>query len=95
MNFKSLVLASAMLMTATGYGLAQSSPPGAAPDGAKTITSSGAISKEQMAKEQLAKETMEKGMMSTTGSGGNMPMMESAEKNKSPAAPDAGLKQEK
>ena len=95
MKFNTLALAAAVLMTATGYGLAQSSPPGAPADGTKATTQSGAMSKEQMAKEQLGKENMKNGKMSTTGSGGTTPMKDTAEKNKSPAAPDAGLKQEK
>jgi hypothetical protein len=100
MKIRTLALATALAITATGYAFAQNSSNPTEPAGSKATdtSSSGTMAKDKVAKDKVAKDKMKSG---TTGSG--MAADEASGKTNgpksnrsiSPASPNAGEKQEK
>ena len=100
MKIRTLALATALAITATGYAFAQNSGNPTEPAGSKATdtSSSGTMAKDKVAKDKVAKDKMKSG---TTGSG--MAADEASGKTNgpksnrsiSPASPNAGEKQEK
>jgi hypothetical protein len=100
MKIRTLALATALAITATGYAFAQNSGNPTEPAGSKATdtSSSGTMAKDKVAKDKVAKDKMKSG---TPGSGkaaneasgkSNGPK---SNDNISPASPNAGVKQEK
>ena len=97
MKIRTLALATALAITATGYAFAQNSSNPTEPAGSKATdtSSSGTMAKDKVAKDKVAKDKMKSG---TTGSG--MAADEASGKTNgpksnrsiSPASPNAGEK---
>jgi hypothetical protein len=95
MKIRTLALATAIAITATGYAFAQNSGNPTEPAGSKaTDTSSSAtMSKDKVAKDKMKSGTTGSGMAADEASGkSNGPK---SSHNVSPASPNAGEKQEK
>jgi pentapeptide MXKDX repeat protein len=110
MKIRTLALATALAITATGYAFAQNSSNPTEPAGSKATdtSSSGTMAKDKVAKDKVAKDKVAKDKVAkdkmksgTTGSG--MAADEASGKTNgpksnrsiSPASPNAGEKQEK
>jgi hypothetical protein len=93
MKIRTLALATALAVSATGFALAQNSNP----TNKSTTAEENGTTGTPAAAGTLAKDTVHKKSPATTGSGagGTNPARETTHKDASPASPDAGEKQEK
>jgi pentapeptide MXKDX repeat protein len=93
--FRTLALATAIAITATGYAFAQNSGNPAEPAGSKASdsSSSGTMAKDKVAKDKMKSGTTGAGMAADEASGKSNGPKSSG--SVSPASPNAGAKQEK
>ena len=95
MKIRTLALATALAITATGYAFAQNSGNPTEPAGSKATdtSSSGTMAKDKVAKDKMKSGTTGSGMAADEASGKtNGPK---SNRSISPASPNAGAKQEK
>ena len=95
MKIRTLALATALAITATGYAFAQNSSNPTEPAGSKATdtSSSGTMAKDKVAKDKMKSGTTGSGKAANEASGkSNGPK---SNDNISPASPNAGVKQEK
>ena len=105
MKIRTLALATALAITATGYAFAQNSGNPTEPAGSKATdtSSSGTMAKDKVAKDKVAKDKVAKDKMKSGTTGSGMAADEASGKTNgpksnrsiSPASPNAGEKQEK
>jgi hypothetical protein len=105
MKIRTLALATALAITATGYAFAQNSSNPTEPAGSKATdtSSSGTMAKDKVAKDKVAKDKVAKDKMKSGTTGSGMAADEASGKTNgpksnrsiSPASPNAGEKQEK
>ena len=105
MKIRTLALATALAITATGYAFAQNSSNPTEPAGSKATdtSSSGTMAKDKVPKDKVAKDKVAKDKMKSGTTGSGMAADEASGKTNgpksnrsiSPASPNAGAKQEK